>query len=281
MIFGTNSNYMLKYQKAKAKLVEYDIPQKDYPKFPLNSNELSYPVIYILSRYAESIIENDETGKAEFAPYMVKASQYFDASVGANDRTAYDADFLLSGAAAYFLSNDFGSSKVLCAALFEKIKDMPTTGTSQIILRNLLGYLLLDKVFPISSDAPALEAKNISPEIDLPPHSVYLNSDYSMVERILQNLLTNAIRYSSGDIKMGLKQTRKNRAIFTIENPIDSKTEINPARLFERFYTGDASRHNSGTGVGLAVVKLLTDKLGGNVSAEIKSNVLTVTLEIH
>lgn len=152
MIFGTNSNYMLKYQKAKAKLVEYDIPQKDYPKFPLNSNELSYPVIYILSRYAESIIENDETGKAEFAPYMVKASQYFDASVGANDRTAYDADFLLSGAAAYFLSNDFGSSKVLCAALFEKIKDMPTTGTSQIILRNLLGYLLLDKVFPISSD---------------------------------------------------------------------------------------------------------------------------------
>ena len=52
MIFGTNSNYMLKYQKAKAKLVEYDISQKDYPKFPLNSNELSYPVIYILSRYA-------------------------------------------------------------------------------------------------------------------------------------------------------------------------------------------------------------------------------------
>lgn len=133
----------------------------------------------------------------------------------------------------------------------------------------------------ITENAPALEAKNISPEIDLPPHSVYLNSDYSMVERILQNLLTNAIRYSSGDIKMGLKQTRKNRAIFTIENPIDSKTEINPARLFERFYTGDASRHNSGTGVGLAVVKLLTDKLGGNVSAEIKSNVLTVTLEIH
>lgn len=133
----------------------------------------------------------------------------------------------------------------------------------------------------ITENAPALEAKNISPEIDLPPHSVYLNSDYSMVERILQNLLTNAIRYSSGDIKMGLKQTRKNRAIFTIENPIDSKTEINPARLFERFYTGDASRHNSGTGVGLAVVKLLTDKLGGNVSAEIKSNVLTVTLEIQ
>lgn len=47
MIFSNTSNYMLKYQKAKAKLVEYDIPQKDYPKFPLNSNELSYPVVYM------------------------------------------------------------------------------------------------------------------------------------------------------------------------------------------------------------------------------------------
>lgn len=45
MIFSNTSNYMLKYQKAKAKLVEYDIPRKDYPKFPLNSNELSYPVV--------------------------------------------------------------------------------------------------------------------------------------------------------------------------------------------------------------------------------------------
>lgn len=45
MIFSNTSNYMLKYQKAKAKLVEYDIPQKDYPKFPLNSNELSYPIL--------------------------------------------------------------------------------------------------------------------------------------------------------------------------------------------------------------------------------------------
>lgn len=131
----------------------------------------------------------------------------------------------------------------------------------------------------ITENAPALETKNLSPEIDLPSHSVYLNSDYGMVERILQNLLTNAIRYSSGNIKMSLK-ARKNRAIFTIENPIDSKTEINPDRVFERFYTGDASRHNGGTGVGLAVVKLLTDKLEGNISAEIKSNVLTVTLEI-
>lgn len=68
--------------------------------------------------------------------------------------------------------------------------------------------------------------------------------------------------------------------IFIIENPIDSKVEIDPNRLFERFYTGDKSRHNSGTGVGLAVVKLLTDKLGGNVFAKIENDTLTISLEI-
>lgn len=93
MIFSNTSNYMLKYQKAKAKLVEYDIPQKDYPKFPLNSNELSYPVVYILSRYAESVIENNVADMEEFSPHLVAASQYFDAAVGANDRAEYDVVF--------------------------------------------------------------------------------------------------------------------------------------------------------------------------------------------
>lgn len=152
MIFSNTSNYMLKYQKAKAKLVEYDIPQKDYPKFPLNSNELSYPVVYILSRYAESVIENNVADMEEFSPHLVAASQYFDAAVGSNDREEYDADFLLSGAAAYFLSDDFGSAKVLCSEFFVRIN--PEINEPQKITGNLLGYLLLNRDFHISVDTP-------------------------------------------------------------------------------------------------------------------------------
>lgn len=152
MIFSNTSNYMLKYQKAKAKLVEYDIPQKDYPKFPLNSNELSYPVVYILSRYAESVIENNVADMEEFSPHLVTASQYFDAAVGANDRAEYDVDFLLSGAASYFLSDDFGSAKVLCSEFFVRIN--PEINEPQKITGNLLGYLLLNRDFHISVDTP-------------------------------------------------------------------------------------------------------------------------------
>ncbi len=142
MIFSNTSSYMLKYQKAKAKLVEYDIPNEAYPKFPLNSNELSYPVVYILSRYAESVIENNAVDREEFSPYLGVASQYFDQRVGA--KTAYDIDFLLSGASAcLFLSDNFGSAKVLCSEYFER--NDRTLLAPQKIMGNFLGYLLLNR----------------------------------------------------------------------------------------------------------------------------------------
>ena len=52
MKIAATSQYMLKYQKAKASLVEYGVKREDYPFFRSNSNELSYPTIYIISRYA-------------------------------------------------------------------------------------------------------------------------------------------------------------------------------------------------------------------------------------
>ena len=60
MIFGKNAEQMLKYQKAKAKLVEYHVPVNEYPGFTMNSNELSYPTTYILSRYSECVIEENQ-----------------------------------------------------------------------------------------------------------------------------------------------------------------------------------------------------------------------------
>ena len=47
-----------------------------------------------------------------------------------------------------------------------------------------------------------------------------------MVERILQNLLTNAIKYSVGTIKITLMEKENNNIIFTIENPMSDSSEI-------------------------------------------------------
>ena len=109
----------------------------------------------------------------------------------------------------------------------------------------------------ITENAVALEKKNILPEINLPDYSIYIYSDKNMVERILQNLLTNAIKYSVGTIKITLMEKENNNIIFTIENPMSDSSELDCNRLFDRFYTGDKSRRNGSTGLGLAVVKHL------------------------
>ena len=71
MKYSETSKYMLKYQKAKAKLVEYNIDESNYPRFPLNSNELSYPTVYALSRYAESVIEDNYEDQQEYEPMLM------------------------------------------------------------------------------------------------------------------------------------------------------------------------------------------------------------------
>lgn len=132
----------------------------------------------------------------------------------------------------------------------------------------------------ITENAVALEKENILPEINLPDYSIYVYSDKNMVERILQNLLTNAIKYSVGTIKITLMEKENNNIIFTIENPMSDSSEIDCNRLFDRFYTGDKSRHNASTGLGLAVVKTLVAILGGNIVAKVYANSLIITLEL-
>lgn len=87
----------------------------------------------------------------------------------------------------------------------------------------------------ITENAVALEKENILPEINLPDYSIYVYSDKNMVERILQNLLTNAIKYSVGTIKITLMEKENNNIIFTIENPMSDSSEIDCNRLFDRF----------------------------------------------
>ena len=115
MIYTDKSELLLKYQKTKAKLIEFDVPNDLYPNFPLDSNDLSFLTVYLLSLYSESIIGKDDNRQRELKPLLIKAAQFFDSVFESKDRPQRNQDFLLTGAAAYFLNNDFGSAKVLCS----------------------------------------------------------------------------------------------------------------------------------------------------------------------
>jgi len=114
MIFGNTSNYMLKYEKAKSKLVEFNIAEENYPNFPLNPDDLTYSTLYALSRYCEMLIEKPDSPKlSNLFDSLIVTSQYYDATVKTQKRQSYNNIFSLLGATSYFLSENFGNSKVL------------------------------------------------------------------------------------------------------------------------------------------------------------------------
>lgn len=107
----SKSSLMLKYQRAKVKLLEYDIPKQEWPRFPLNYRDLAYPTVLTISRYVEAI--NEEHDSKVSYQELRYCSDFYDAALQSREQKGHDVDFALSGASAYFFMNNFGSSKVL------------------------------------------------------------------------------------------------------------------------------------------------------------------------
>lgn len=107
------SSLMLKYQKAKVKLLEYEVPEKEWPSFPLNYRDLAYPTVLAISQYAEDINENLEQNTKITYKNLQSCSEFYDAAFQSREQIVHDADFALSGATAYFFMDNFGSAKVL------------------------------------------------------------------------------------------------------------------------------------------------------------------------
>ncbi len=91
--------------------------------------------------------------------------------------------------------------------------------------------------------------------------------DRDMWEKIVVNLLSNALKYTlAGEIEVRLRQ-EENHAVLCIRDTGVGIPESELPRLFERFYRvkGTQGRTHEGTGIGLALVQELTRLHGGSV----------------
>lgn len=89
------------------------------------------------------------------------------------------------------------------------------------------------------------------------------------VERVLHNLLVNAVQHTPHDGTVRVLATvRRARLELEVE---DSGEGIRPedlGRVFEPFYRADPARHGSGAGLGLAVAQRIVEALGGRITVE-------------
>ena len=105
----------------------------------------------------------------------------------------------------------------------------------------------------------------ITLDVNLPDHPVWIIGDRLACTRIIQNLLSNSTRYAKGDTGISLSESGS-YAFLSICNPAPYLAEDDMEHLFERFYTADKSRNNSGSGLGLYIVKTLLQKMDGEVA---------------
>ena len=122
--------------------------------------------------------------------------------------------------------------------------------------------------------------KNNEIEIDnrLPEKQIKIYGEELTCKRIIQNLISNSIKYSNGYISIQLDEF-DNEVIFTIKNSVLELKESDLDHLFERFYTVDKSRNRSGSGLGLYIVKLLLKKIGGEVrDISLEEGILSISI---
>lgn len=129
----------------------------------------------------------------------------------------------------------------------------------------------------LAAAVPQLEEKGLTVHLG-EFGQVSVCADRERTVRIIQNLVRNCLQHAAGDISVNVTQ-RGGFAVLSVANPVRDPDRIDARRLFDRFYTGDKSRRKS-TGLGLSIVKILAEQLGGDVSAELSGDTLTFTVRL-
>lgn len=120
----------------------------------------------------------------------------------------------------------------------------------------------------------AIKAQNIEPEIEITQTKICKRLDKKAFDRIISNLLSNALKYSEGDFKISLKDDGE----IVLCNKAPEMTAIDAARLFERFYTVKTAKGS--TGLGLSIARMLTEKMGGSIDAYLDKEQLIIKLNL-
>ena len=118
---------------------------------------------------------------------------------------------------------------------------------------------------------------NIEPIIEIDENVKDIISDDGAINRIFSNLITNMIKHGESFVKITLKQ--ENDMIITeFTNKATGLTAENVDKLFDRFYTVDNSRSDRNTGLGLYITKILVEKLGYNIIAQLDNEILKIKI---
>jgi len=135
----------------------------------------------------------------------------------------------------------------------------------ELILSNVLLSELIYNI--LSSYALTLDSKKIEVKSDL--QDIYLTCDNNKIFIVIDNLISNAIKYTPqhGTINLRIYQKNKN-AVIEVDDEGPGVMASDKARIFDPFYQGNAKYESlvNGTGLGLSIAKEFIEAHGGKIS---------------
>ena len=135
--------------------------------------------------------------------------------------------------------------------------------------------------------APEANKKQLNLNLDLPSHLPDVQTSRLYFEEILQNFITNAIKYTKeGKVTLAAKVMPDGAIRFSVVDTGIGMSKTDLEHIFEKFYRSEdyRTRETSGTGLGLYVVKKLADKLGTKIEVQSRLNhgsTFSFSLPVH
>jgi signal transduction histidine kinase len=171
-----------------------------------------------------------------------------------------------------------------CDRLLDMINTMlmiskTESGVDQISREEIDLAVLVQKACELFE--PTAEDKGVTLSCDVPGRT-RLTGETRMIQRMLSNLLDNAIKYtpSGGSITVSAREDNAHVVISVKDTGVGISSSDLP-RIFERFYRCDQSRSQSGIGLGLSLARAIARAHGGDITATSTPNqgsTFTVTL---
>lgn len=119
------------------------------------------------------------------------------------------------------------------------------------------------------------EAHGLKPNFANSDKSVWVMADKVLLIRILQNLISNTLKYAVEKVDFFVEESDKHMTKLIVSNPIVQE-DIDTEMIFQKFYQEDMSRGSAGSGIGLYLCRRFVEKMDGSICAKCKDGILTM-----
>ncbi len=171
--------------------------------------------------------------------------------------------------------------KALAEDLFE-YTTLRSSTNNKLVLAPLHVNSMLEQV----SAGFELEAekKTITFNVITRPRDLVIDADAKMIVRMLNNLISNALKYGHGATEINLIANRVNNKFveLRVENNGEQIPKKSLQKIFDRFYRVESSRNlkTGGTGLGLAITKSIVDLHGGTIKCQSTAELTSFIIQL-